>query len=106
MKHKLRRISPSGLAALLAAFGFLLSFIGIAFVLLAMRPGVTGNLSGFVSFQFKDHADGLILIIYPFANALGGMITGFVIGWLYNLWAGISGGLLVELSEADRWSQL
>lgn len=64
-----------------------------------MRPGVTGNLTGFVSFQFKDRVEIPILVIYPFANAIGGIITGFVSAWLYNFWAKAAGGLQVELSQ-------
>lgn len=102
MKHKLSYISPAGLAAILATFGFVGSFIGITFILFSMRPGATANLSGFVSFQFTHRIDIFILIIYPFANAFGGLISGFLIAWVYNHWARISGGLVVGLYDSKR----
>jgi hypothetical protein len=100
MKTRLTRISPPKLAALLACLGLFGSLLGIAFLLTTpMKDGVTVTLSGFSSMSFSNTIDYKMVMLHPILNTVFGLISGFVIAWLYNLWAKFSGGLIFELSE-------
>jgi hypothetical protein len=102
MKHKLHRISPSSLGALLATFGFVISILTVIITAVVMRPGMTANLNGFLSLQFKDELNPAMLLVYPIINTIVGMVVGFLVGWFYNLWAHFTGGVSIELSDSDR----
>jgi uncharacterized membrane protein len=101
MNHRLRRISPASLAALFATFGFVVSIGTVIFTVVVMRPGVTANLNGFFSMQFTNELNPAMLVIYPIANAIAGMVAGFLTGWFYNLWAHFTGGVNVEISDGS-----
>jgi len=103
MKTSLTRISPPKLALLLATLGFLGSLLGILFLLTTpMHDGVTVTLSGFSSMSFSNTIDYKLVVLHPILNTVFGLVSGFVIAWIYNLWAKFSGGLSFEFSNTPE----
>lgn len=62
-----------------------------------MGPDRTVNLNGFVPIRFTDHINLVILLAYPFLNAIGGFICGFITVWLYNFYAHQWGGIFIDI---------
>ncbi len=102
MKLRLRRISPSSLAATLAIFYFVCGlFVGV-FGIFAALIGSQFTVSGPIQFSGSGIGMLLLAIVYPFLAAIGGAISGFIIAWIYNFISIFTNGLLVEFDEAGR----
>ena len=100
MNTRLKKISPGDLALLLGGFGFIASIPIVIFASLVIGPGRTVNLNGFVSLTFTDTLSPIFLVLaYPFMNAIAGMISGFIIAWLYNFLARFLGGVAIRLDD-------
>ena len=103
MKTRLLRISPGDMGLLLGFFGFILSIPTMIFAFVAIGPGRTVNLNGFMCYTFTDSIQPIwIVFAYPFFNALGGVIGGFLIGWLYNLYARHFEGVSIDLEQVEK----
>ncbi len=94
---RLKRIDPGDLALLLAAASFILSLPVAVFALLFSGPGHTVKLSGFFTYTSSGPINIAVVMAYPFINAIGAMITGFLCAWLYNALARRFGGVRVTL---------
>lgn len=96
---RLRRIDPGDLAKILGLAAFVLSLLP---AMLAVFAGVAGRaveLNGFFSYRAVGQFHLAAIMAYPFVNALGGLITGFILAWLYNALARRFGGVRVVLGE-------
>jgi hypothetical protein len=100
MKMELRRISPSGTGFFLGFLGFIASIPALIIAFTSIGPGKTVGLNGFVTLSFTGTLDPIALVFaYPFLNATGGLISGFLIAWLYNFYALRFGGISIGLNQ-------
>jgi|GEM_PF-2047944 len=106
-KTRLSRISPWDLGLFLASAVFLISLPGTVTAFAMVAPGRTMSLNGFFSFSVTGGQNPFLrgfnplwlVVAYPFINALAGMVAGFLLGCLYNLYARLFGGLRVSLGR-------
>jgi len=103
MKTRLKRISPRDLGALLSVIGFLASIPIVIFAFIAIAPGRTVNLNGFISLSFTGSLSPIELVLaFPLLNGIAGGISGLIIAWLYNFLARFLGGVGIEIEEDYR----
>lgn len=96
---RLHRIDPGDLAKILGLAAFVLSLPVAVFALLFSGPGRTTSLNGFFTYRTTGDINALVVMAYPFINALGGLMTGFILAWLYNALARRFGGVRMALGE-------
>lgn len=102
MKTRLTQISPGDSAQFLGFIGFVFSLPVVLFALAMIGPGKTVTLNGFTSFTFTNTIEPFwLLFAYPFLNALGGIITGFIFAWIYNFYARHFGGIAIEIESIE-----
>ena len=93
----MRRVSRIGVLSLgkvLGAMYGLMGLLGGIFLAIASFFGAAfGDAGGFGAFLGGIGAVVFLPLIYGVAGFVGGLLTG----WLYNLIAGLTGGLEVEL---------
>ncbi|MFH1498352.1 MAG: hypothetical protein ABII82_11050 [Verrucomicrobiota bacterium] len=94
---RLRRVDPGDLAKFFALFAFVLSLPPVVLALLAVVAGRAVYLKGVFSYRGQFHLTAIIA--YPFVNALGGLLAGFLLAWLYNALARCFGGVRISLGE-------
>ena len=92
MNKCLSRIAPWQAAKLFAVIYFLLSFVFIVPLFLTMIIAPTRAGPG-------PHFSPTLLIFFPFLYALVALIFVPLACWIYNLAAGIVGGLRVSVTE-------
>jgi hypothetical protein len=85
VRQRLRRFSIHQTALTVAALYFLLSIIIVPFVYFASRMSATPGFSG------------VLAIFIPVLYAVFGYVFTAIGCWIYNLIAGWSGGIEVEL---------
>jgi len=100
MKLRITRISPSSLALTLAIFYFVLGlFIGLFGVYSALS-GNQFTMNGPISFSGRGTEMLPFAIAYPFVAAIAGVISGFVISWIFNFISKFTKGLLIETDNS------
>jgi len=100
MNKRLKKISPRDLALLLGVVGFIATIPIVIFAFLAIGPGRTVNMSGFVTLTFKDKLSPIELVLaFPMLNAIAGAISGLISAWLYNFLARFLGGITIRLED-------
>jgi hypothetical protein len=103
LNTRLKKISPSDLALLLGLVGLIASVPIVIFAFAAIGPGRSVNLNGFVSLTFTSTLSPIWLVLaYPFLNAIGGLMSGFIIAWLYNFIARFLGGIEIRLEDDQK----
>jgi hypothetical protein len=98
MRIHIRRISPPSLSIVL---GVIYGIVGFAVGAL----GVFGLLVSFgIGSPVRDGVSSMpmMLVVQPLISALIGVVTGFIVAWLYNFVARFTKGVLIEYSEAGR----
>lgn len=96
MVHRVRRVGVEQLAKLLGAiylfFGVILAvlFAGLG----ALVPGTTAE-EGWSMFR------GGFLLVMPVMYGVIGLVSGALVAWLYNIVAGWTGGLELDLQPGD-----
>jgi hypothetical protein len=83
MKRRLKRVDPLSLALNSSA---LYAFLGLVVAVVALISPARGTNPIFAF---------LAVVVYP----LIGFLASLIGAWLYNLIAGVTGGVLIELSE-------
>lgn len=100
MKTRLTHVSPIKVAQLQGIFGFIVGVLVVIFAFIAIGPGRTVNLNGFVKLTFTGSLDPIgIVLAYPFLNAIAGYVLGFVITWLFNQILDRIGGIEILLDQ-------
>lgn len=98
MRIHIRRISPPSLSIVLGLIygvvGLVIAILSAFGLLMPFGMGLPAENDGF--FLLK------ILVIQPFLSVLWGVITGFLVAWLYNFVARFTKGILIEYAEAGR----
>jgi hypothetical protein len=98
MKTRLKWISPSDLALLTGVVGLIASIPIVIFAFVAIGPGRTVNMNGFVSLSFTGSLSPLGLVFaFPLMNATVGWISGLVTAWLYNFLSKFLGGVSIRI---------
>lgn len=97
MKMRLRRIGPLSAARVAGTLYFLLG--AIAAVILLLFSGLGGFQAGNRG-NLNPPATPLIVIL-PVLYGVGGFIGGLIMAALYNVVAGLTGGLEFELEIMD-----
>lgn len=96
--QKLRRVGPLSVGTTLAAIYAALGLLFLPFFIIA---GVIGALAEHTGGAEAAGA-GIVLAVFavflPVFYGVFGFITGVIVGFLYNLIAGWTGGIEVELS--------
>ncbi|MBP7460322.1 MAG: hypothetical protein KBA26_03460 [Candidatus Delongbacteria bacterium] len=92
---KIRRLGVLSVAKL---YGILTGLIGLlAGVMLAIVGSVMKNLSPSLG-MISDFGMAAVIVM-PIIYGLIGFIVGAVIAWIYNLLAGLIGGIEVDLED-------
>jgi len=97
MKMQLRRIGPLSAARVTGVLYFLLGAIAALFLLLA------SGLGGFAAANRGNFnpPDTPIILVIPIFYGIGGFIGGLITAALYNVVAGLTGGLEFDLEIMD-----
>ena len=103
MRHEIQRICPASLGKILSAIYFLTGCLLTVSGLLLSRFGEAQNWKAHGPINFLPlHGAGIIqALLYLVFLALSGMISGFVIAWLYNGVSRLIGGVEVSLRESS-----
>ncbi len=94
MTHRIRTLGVAQMAKVLGALYFLL---GVVFALIF---GVVGSMvpSAETGADVAMFGTGFIIAM-PFLYAILGFVFGALIAWLYNVVAGFTGGIEIELDS-------
>jgi len=96
--YRLKKIYPLSLAYILASiyliFGLLMA---VLFIIIKQNPAAASA----VNQRLLELTYWQIILLYPIAYALGGFLTGIIIGFLYNLIAPRTGGVAFELTQSS-----
>ena len=104
MNTRLSRLSPGDLGLFLGFVAFLISIPCVVFAFVAMGPGRTITLNGFMSYTFTGSLQPMwIFLAYPIVNGLGGLTAGFLISGFYNFYAALFGGISFDLKQ-EEWT--
>lgn len=98
----IRRISPLSAGKLFGALYAIMGFlIGIVFAIIGMAGAAAGmsNESGAGALPGMIFGVGAIVILPLFYGVLGFVMTAFT-AWLYNIMAGMVGGIQIEVDQA------
>ncbi|MDQ2069601.1 DUF3566 domain-containing protein [Natronospira bacteriovora] len=105
MRVAIDRISPLSLGVLLSVLHFLFSFfaaIGIIVSAYWVEMSTTANTQVHFEAYFLETSSMLIgVFIMPLLAAVIGFLVGAVIAFVYNLVAGIVGGLEIDMRRVD-----
>jgi hypothetical protein len=95
MIQRIRRLGVGQMAKVMGALYFLIGIVIAALV------GLFGSM-------FPDAGDssvalfgGMFLLAMPIVYGVFGVVSGALIAWLYNVVAGFTGGLEMELEGAE-----
>jgi hypothetical protein len=100
MTRKLKRIAPLQLGKMLGVLYGLMGLIFLPFVLLASVFGAFASHSGNSSAPPATAFAGIGIVfalLIPIMYAVFGFIGGVVGAWIYNIVAGLVGGIEVEV---------
>jgi len=98
MRIHIRRISPPSLSVVL---GVIYGIVGFAIAALS----AFGALVSFgIGSPVRDGVSSMpvMLVVQPLISALFGVITGFIVAWIYNFVARFTKGVLIEYQDAGR----
>ncbi len=101
MKTRIFRVSPRSLAALLGAVYFVLGCLLAIMTLLGACTGATLGIQGPLPFSGSGASLVPFALLYPFASALMGVITGLIAAWIFNFAARFTKGLLIYTREEN-----
>lgn len=99
MKMQLRRIGALSAARVTGVLYFLLGAIAALFLLLA--SGLGGFAGAGANRGNFNPPDTAIIILIPVFYGVGGFIGGLIMAALYNVVAGLTGGLEFDLEMMD-----
>lgn len=92
----IKKIGPLSLAKISGTLYAILGLVfGALFSLIALTGGVTSGSSEAFGFEALMGAGAVIL--FPIFYGAIGFVAAFVSAWLYNLLAGVVGGIELEL---------
>lgn len=99
MRIHIRRISPPSLSIVIGLLYAIVSLASSVFVLLGslLRFQVGRSIAN----DFFTLA--MLFIGTPILYGLIGVVSGFVLAWIYNFVARYTKGVLIEYSEATRY---
>lgn len=95
MIQRIRRLGVGQMAKVMGALYFL---IGILF---AAIMGLFGSMIPTAGEDSASLFGGMFLIALPLIYGFFGVVSGALIAWLYNIVAGFTGGLEMELEGAE-----
>ena len=95
MIQRIRRLGVGQMAKVMGALYFL---IGILF---AAIMGLFGSMIPTAGEESAALFGGMFLIALPLIYGFFGVVAGALIAWLYNVVAGFTGGLEMELEGAE-----
>jgi hypothetical protein len=90
-RKRIVRVSSLSVAKV---FGLIYGFIGL---LGAMFFGVLAAA------DVPGSVGGVFLVLMPVLYALGGFIGGLILGAVYNVAAGVVGGVVIDLADEQPW---
>ncbi|MGE9271027.1 MAG: hypothetical protein ACQKBU_09525 [Verrucomicrobiales bacterium] len=96
MKLRLKRIEPSSLALLLGAAYFLFGLFAGLFGLGASFSSGNVALHGPITFSGTDGTLRFLTLLYPLVTGFAGLVSGFILAWIYNFIARYTGGVCVH----------
>lgn len=100
LRAYIRRISPASLGLTL---GILYGAVGLLFSVFSAIGIITRNISGSGTVTISQSIG--MLLMQPVTATLAGLVSGFLLAWIYNFVARFSKGLLVDFSEASRYEE-
>jgi len=92
MTSRLKHVNPLQLGIVCCVLYFLIAFIPMVILMLAVGavpPALTGGAA----------MSPMSFIFIPFAYGIGGFLGGLLMGWLYNVVAGWTGGIEIRLES-------
>ncbi len=98
MRIQIRRISPPSLSIVLGA---IYGIVGLVIAGLSVF-GALGSFGIGSPVNNEVSSMPMMLVFQPLISALFGVITGFIVAWIYNIVARFTKGVLIEYSEAGR----
>ena len=94
MTHRISRLGVAQTAKVMGALYFLFGIIfAVIFGLIGMVYSASG-IADYSSFIFG----GAFIVFMPIIYGVMGVISGLLVGMLYNLVAGLTGGLELDLT--------
>lgn len=99
MRIHIRRISPPSLSIVM----------GLIYAVVSLAASLVSLLGSLLPFGVGRSIAGdfftlaMLFIGTPVLYALMGIISGFVLAWIYNFVARYTKGVLIEYSEATRY---
>ena len=93
MTTRIRNINPLQLGIVYAVlYGLIGVILGVIFALISMAAGAMMSSGGMPNFGW------LSIIVFPILYGVIGFIAGLIVGFLYNLVAGWTGGIELTFS--------
>jgi hypothetical protein len=95
---RIKKINPLSLGYNLALIYLIFGILFSAFMLILRN---NPNLIGVINPATLSLTNTQVFLLYPLGYAIGGFITGIVIGFIYNHIVKITGGISIELSKEE-----